>query len=133
MAKRTRGSRRPGQRPRMERTQRAQHAAPTQATTPARPSTSLTAEEEARAAEIEATIVAEERAAEQAQRRGRERARGTEVVGRVRDAAPLAVRASEEYAYVRRDVLRIVRIGGALLLILAVLFVLIDVARVIRL
>jgi uncharacterized membrane protein len=131
MAKRTRGSRRPGQRP---RTQRSGHPAPTQATAPTRPSTSLTAQEEARAAEIEATIVAEERAAEQAQRRGRDRARGADAVGgRVRDASPLSVRASEEYAYVRRDVLRIVRIGGALLLILAVLFVLIDVLRVIRL
>lgn len=131
MAKRTRGSRRPGQRP---RTQRPGRPAPAGATAPARPATSLTAEEEARAAEIEATIVAEERAAEQAQRRGRDRARGAEAVGgRVRDTSPLSVRASEEYAYVRRDVLRIVRVGGALLLILAVLFVLIDVLRVIRL
>jgi hypothetical protein len=131
MAKRTRGSRRPGQRP---RTQRPVRPAPAKATTSTRPATSLTPEEEARAAEIEATIVAEERAAEQAQRRGRDRVRGVETVGgRVRDASPLSVRASEEYAYVRRDVLRIVRIGGALLLILAVLFLLIDVLRVIRL
>ncbi|MDQ6795149.1 MAG: hypothetical protein M3067_10110, partial [Chloroflexota bacterium] len=98
-----------------------------------RPSTSLTAAEEARAAEIEATIVAEERAAERAQRRGRDRSRVEAVGGRARDSSPLSVRASEEYAYVRRDVLRIVRIGGALLLVLAVLFVLIDVAHVIRL
>ena len=131
MAKRTRGSRRPGQRP---RTQRPVRPAPAGAAAPTRPSTSLTAAEEARAAEIEATIVAEERAAERAQRRGRDRGRGAEAVGgRVRDSSPLSVRASEEYAYVRRDVLRIVRIGGALLLILAVLFVLIDVAHVIRL
>ena len=131
MAKRTRGSRRPGQRP---RTQRPPRPGPAQATAPTRPSTSLTAAEEARAAELEATIMAEERAAEQAQRRGRDRNRGVAAVGsRVRDAAPLSVRASEEYAYVRRDVLRIVRVGGALLLILAVLFVLIDVLHVIRL
>ena len=130
MAKRTRGSRRPGQRP---RTQRPARPAPAGATAPTRPSTSLTAAEEARAAEIEATIVAEERAAEQAQRRGRDRSRVEAVGGRVRDTSPLSVRASEEYAYVRRDVLRIVRIGGALLLILAVLFVLIDVAHAIRL
>jgi hypothetical protein len=129
MAKRIRGSSRPGQR---RPTQRL--AAPPQR--PIRPSTQLTAEEEARAAELEAQIVAEERAAEQATRRGRERARDRDegvTPVRGRDLPPLAVRASQEYAYVRRDVLRIVRVGGGLLLILAVLYVLIDVTRVITL
>jgi hypothetical protein len=128
MAKRIRGSNRPGQRRPTSRL-----AAPPR---PVRPSTNLTPDEEARAAELEAQIVAEERAAEQAARRGRERARGREegiTPVRGRDLAPLSVRAAEEYAYVRRDVLRIVRVGGGLLLILAILFVLIDVARVISL
>ena len=127
MAKRVRGSTRPGQRRPASRL-----GAPAQR--PVRPSSSLTADEEARAAELEAQIVAEEKAAEQAARRGRDRARQREdvVVGR-RDLAPLSIRAAEEYAYVRRDVLRIVRVGGGLLLILAILFVLIDVARVISL
>ena len=127
MAKRTRGSSRPGQRRPVSRL-----AAPTPR--PSRPSNQLTADEEARAAELEAQIVAEERAAEQTMRRGRERARERDdgfTAVRGRDLAPLSVRASQEYAYVRRDVLRIVRVGGGLLLILAILYVLIDVARVV--
>ena len=133
MAKRTRGSRRPGRRPRVQRAAPGRPA-PAASSAPARPSTSLTAEEEARAAELEATSLAEERAAERALRRGRDRSRGAEAVGgRVRDLAPLSARATEEYAYVRRDVLRIARIGGALLLVLAILFVLIDVTHVIKL
>ena len=77
--------------------------------------------------------MAEERAAEQAQRRSRDRARVGELAGpRARESAPLAVRAASEYAYVRRDITRIARVGGLLLLILAVLHVLINVAGVIR-
>lgn len=45
----------------------------------------------------------------------------------------LAARASEEYTYVVRDVRRIVTVGGGLILIMAVLFVLIDVLNVIKL
>jgi hypothetical protein len=129
MAKRIRGSNRPGQRRPTSRL-----AAPAQR--PVRPSTSLTPDEEARAAELEAQIVAEEKAAAQAARRGRERARDRDesmTPARGRDLPPLSVRAADEYAYVRRDVLRIVRVGGSLLLILAVLYVLIDVARVVTL
>jgi hypothetical protein len=129
MAKRIRGSSRPGQRRPPSRL-----AAPAQR--PVRPSTNLTADEEARAAELEAQIVAEEKAAAQAARRGRDRARERDdsiIPVRGRDLPPLSVRAADEYAYVRRDVLRIVRVGGSLLLILAVLFVLIDVARVVTL
>jgi hypothetical protein len=127
MAKRIRGSSRPGQ-----RRQHARLAPPPPR--PIRPSNQLTADEEVRAAELEAQIVADERAAEEQIRRGRERARGRDeglAPVRGRDLAPLAVRASEEYAYVRRDVLRIIRVGGSLLLVLAVLYVLIDVTRVI--
>jgi hypothetical protein len=128
MAKRIRGSTRPGHRPPLQRAaQRPADAAPR------RPG-GLTREEEARAAEIEATILAEERAAQQATRRTRDRDRFPDAAGpRGRDLAPLSVRAADEYAYVRRDVIRIVRVGGGLLAILAILYVLIDVARVIRL
>jgi len=128
MAKRIRGSTRPGHRPRLQRPpQRPADAAPR------RPG-GLTREEETRAAEIEAAILAEERAAQQATRRTRDRDRSTETTGsRGRDLAPLSVRAADEYAYVRRDVIRIVRVGGSLLAILAVLYILIDVAHVIRL
>jgi hypothetical protein len=128
MAKRIRGSTRPGHRARLQRApERPADAAP-------RRSGGLTREEEARAAEIEAALLAEERAAQQATRRTRDRDRFSEAVGsRGRDLAPLAVRAADEYAYVRRDVIRIVRVGGSLLAILAILYVLIDVAHVIRL
>jgi hypothetical protein len=92
------------------------------------PSASLTADEEARAAELEARIVAQERAAEESLRRSRNRGR---VIEAARTFEPLSVRAAGEYAYVRRDVIRFVRVAAFLLGILAVLFVLIDVARVI--
>ena len=128
MAKRTRGSTRPGRRPRLQRPV----ARPADAAT-RRPG-GLTREEEQRAAEIEAAIVAEERAAQQASRRTRDRDRIAEPSAyRTRELAPLSVRAADEYAYVRRDVLRIARIGGALLATLAILYVLIDVMRVVRL
>ncbi|HEY0443998.1 MAG TPA: hypothetical protein VGC90_07245 [Candidatus Limnocylindrales bacterium] len=130
MPKRTRGSTRPGQRARVQR--QAPRAAASSSVV-ARPPSSLTREEEARAAELEAQIVAEERAADNALRRSRDRSRQVEPAGRVREGGPLAARASEEYAYVRRDVIRIARIGAALVAILAVLFVLIDVTHVITL
>jgi hypothetical protein len=131
MAKRSRGSHRPGRRAPLKREapRPSNAAAP-----PARPSSALTREEEARAAEIEAQIVAEERAAEQASRRSRDRGREPErVVSRVRSSAPLSVRAADEYAYVRRDVRRIARIGGALIAILAILHILINVLHVFQL
>jgi hypothetical protein len=130
MAKRTRGSSRPGRRAPLDRDRRPLRPSEP-APQPSRPPGGLTAGEEARAAEIEAAILAEERAAEEATRRARERGRGAPL-GAAREAAPLTVRAASEYAYVRRDILRIARIGGSLLLVLAVLHVLINVAQVIR-
>jgi hypothetical protein len=128
MAKRIRGSTRPGHRPPLQRPPQRPADAATR-----RPG-GLTREEEARAAEIEASLLAEERAAQQATRRTRDRDRlGETTESRGRDLAPLAVRAADEYAYVRRDVIRIARVGGGLLAILAVLYVLIDVVHVIQL
>jgi hypothetical protein len=78
----------------------------------------LTPQEEARAAEIEAEIVAAEREAERSLRTTRERSRAmTEPQPRVR-AGSIAVRAAEEYGYVSRDVRRIIVIGGSLVTIL---------------
>jgi len=135
MAKRSRGSSRPGQRLPTQRA--AARPAPAGSPTPVRPASSLTADEEARAGELEAQILAEERAAEQAMKRSRDRARAGATaeapVARGRDLAPLSVRAATEYAYVRRDVWRIARTAGALLATLAILFVLINVAHVIKL
>jgi hypothetical protein len=130
MAKRSRGARpgqrRPGPRP-------AQRPAPT--TVPAArpaPSTSLTAEEEARAAELEAQIVAQERAADEARARGRDRSRPSTDApnrSRTREGSVLATRSAEEYTYVVRDVRRIVRVGGGLMLAMVALWLVLEVAK----
>jgi hypothetical protein len=123
MAKRSRVAGRPGQRRPLQRT-----APRPEGTKPVRREGSVTPEEEARAAELEAAILAEEKAADQL-RRGRNQERRP-VEGAIYSSVPLATRASEEYAYVRRDVRRIVVVGGSLLLILAILHVLVNVAHV---
>ncbi len=134
MAKRQRT--RPGQRPPAARATRPA-ARPATARPAAGPAVSLTAAEEARAAEIEAQLVADERAAEATRIRGRDRRRdeagGRATMVRTRDGSLLAARAEEEYAYVARDVRRIVRVGGSLLGVMFVLFILIDVTGVVRL
>ncbi|MGD0019855.1 MAG: hypothetical protein ABSD62_11420 [Candidatus Limnocylindrales bacterium] len=127
MAKRTRGNR--GQR------HADRHSPARQQPRPAsRPSQGLSAAEEARAAELESQIVAQERAAQQTMARSRDRSRPADVgsAGRFRGQSPLAVRAAEEYGYVSRDVRRILRVGGAMVAILSVFFVLIDVLHVIK-
>jgi hypothetical protein len=43
----------------------------------------------------------------------------------------LAARAAEEYAYVVRDVRRILLVGGTIAAALAVIYVLVDVAHVV--
>jgi hypothetical protein len=119
MAKRTRGSTRPGQRRPIQRTARPATPAPPRVRPP-----SLTAEEEARAAELEAKILEEEREAERTQQRARERGqRVTQREPALRATAPLAVRAADEYAYVARDVRRIAIIATGLLAIMFGLWV----------
>ena len=121
MAKRSRLAARPGQRRPLQRP-------------PARPDGTkpggVTRDELLRAAELEAAIVAEEKAAEDTRRardRGREAsAAEPNAVGVRYSSTPLAVRAAEEYGYVRRDVKRITIVGGFLLAILAVLEVLVN-------
>ncbi len=124
MAKRVRGSStRPGQRARLQRaaTQREREDTP-----PIKPSTTLTPEEEARAAELEAQIVAAEREAEVAAGRARERSRKpAEPETRVR-AGSIAVRAQAEYAYVSRDIRRLILIGGSLIALLIGLWVVVQ-------
>jgi hypothetical protein len=91
----------------------------------------VTRQEEARAAELEAAILAEEKAAE-ASRSGRDRARRPTVdaVGGVSySSVPLSVRAADEYGYVKRDIRRIAIVGGFLLAVLAVLEVLVNGAH----
>jgi hypothetical protein len=118
MPKRSRVAARPGQRRPLQR--------PVGRPESTRPG--ITREEEARAAELEAAIVAEEKAATAA-REARERGRraAADTPGGVGyTSVPLATRASEEYGYVQRDVRRIATVGGLLLLILAVLDVLVN-------
>ncbi len=131
MAKRARGSVRPGQRRPIER-RAASSAAPAPASPAAPRPAGLTPAEAARAAELEAQLLSEQRAAEQAAEQARARTRARTSVGR--DTAPagsLAVRAEQEYAYVARDVKDIVRIAAILLTVLFALYILIDVAKVI--
>ena len=123
MAKRSRVGGRPGQRRPLQRTSTRPSA------DRSRPAGSVTAEEEARAAELEAQILAEERAADAA-RRGPSRDR-REAETAIYSSVPLAIRAAEEYGYVRRDIRRITVVGGALLAVLAVLYVLVNVANVV--
>lgn len=127
MAKRTRGSNRPGQRHADRRSQGRPQAGP------ARQGGVLSADEEARAAELESRIVAQERAAEATRARSRDRLRAPEAErgGRPRSQGLLAVRAAEEYAYVVRDVRRIIQVGGLLAAVLFVLYVLVDVFHVV--
>jgi hypothetical protein len=128
MAKRARGSVRPGQRRPVDK----RPAAPvTPAAAPVPKPVGLSDAEVQRAAELEQEMLAQERTAEQARKRTKERAATT------RDYTPssaAAFAASEalEYAYVARDVRRILKVGALELAILAVLYVLIDVTKVVK-
>ena len=88
----------------------------------------MTPEEEARAAELEAAILAEERAAEQLRRGPDGRGRPTERA--LYSSVPLATRAAEEYGYVRRDVRRIAVVGGGLIAVLFIIDILVNVTHV---
>ena len=120
MAKQKRIGTRPGQRPPLQRT----------TTRTTRPPDAVSPEEEARAAELEAQILAEEKAAEQAQKSRDRRAKAPEG-GAIYSSAPLAQRAAEEYAYVQRDLRRILVVGGGLLIALAVIYVVLNVLNVV--
>jgi hypothetical protein len=92
----------------------------------------LTDAELRRAEELQAEIAAQERAAMAEQIRRRQRAKAG--IHELEDVnAPLRVRASKEYAYVARDVRRIVVTGGIMVAILAVLAILINGVGVISL
>jgi hypothetical protein len=102
---------------------------------PLRSSAALTDDEVRRAEQLEAEATAKERAAIAASLR-RQAARGQdreEVVARGDLNAPLSVRMAHEYAYVARDVRRILLTGSLMVAILAVLAVLINVLGVFKL
>jgi hypothetical protein len=132
MAKRARGTTtRPGQRRPLQRpaTRPAGSTARpgssgTAPTAPAAPRpASLTPEEEARAAQLEAEIVAEERKAEDTRRNRLQRTAPEPIVR----ASPLGVAARDEYAYVARDIRRVAVVGGSLVALLIALWVVTQV------
>ncbi|MCI0343831.1 MAG: hypothetical protein L0221_00110 [Chloroflexi bacterium] len=90
----------------------------------------LTDDEMARAAELEAEIVAKEQAASTEARRARARTAREAVA--YDPNVPLRVRASHEYAYVARDVKRIGLTAGLMVAILLGLHVAINVAGIIK-
>lgn len=128
MAKRARGTTRPGQRRPIQRVTRPVPG------TPVAPPEGLSTAEIARAAELEATLVASDRAEQAVTGRRADRARATEdrlaTPRRPAVSGRLAVEAAEEYRYVARDVRRIAVIGGSMFGILAVLYVLLEFAGV---
>ena len=78
-------------------------------------------------------MVAEDRANSASRLRMRARATAPGAAPGRAQSGLLAARAAEEYQYVVRDVRRIAKVGGGLVAVLAVLFVLIDVLGIIRL
>jgi hypothetical protein len=141
MAKRARGSVRPGQRRPIDRRPSASSgsgasaasrsggsAAPRSADSASPRSAGLTEAEEARAAELEAQLLEQERQAEAARSRAKERSTREPYSG-----GTLAVRAEAEYAYVARDVRRIAEMAVLMLVVLISLWFLIDIAKVIPL
>lgn len=121
MAKRQRGGARPGQRAPL---QRGSHPAAKPAAKPAaapRPSSSLSDDELARAAELEAQIVEEERTATTSVARGRDRRRTGAAAGsvaRTRAGGSITAVAEEEYRYVARDLRRIAVVFAGIFAIL---------------
>jgi hypothetical protein len=99
---------------------------------PIRSSSHLTEVELQRAAELEAEATARDRAAIADSLR--RRASAATESARLREVnAPLSVRMSHEYAYVARDVRRIILTASLMVGILAVLYVLVNVMGVITL
>ncbi len=77
-------------------------------------------------------MIAEERASDDARARSRDRGRiaiDAGVRGRTREGSLLATRATEEYTYVVRDVRRIVQVGGGLMVVMLVLWLVIEVVK----
>lgn len=132
MAKRQRGSTRPGQRPPTKSPTGRPGPAPARAVVAPRPTGTLTDDELARAAEIEARIVEEERQAAASLDRVRDRRRGaaTDVParGRGRAVSTLAIVAADEYTYVQRDLRRIAIVFVG---IFAILFAAFAVAQIV--
>jgi hypothetical protein len=136
MAKRSRGTSRPGQRPATRRATRPAGRPAAQADA-SRAAGSLTTTEDpttttaATAAEMPAEAGIDTTG--RARPRDKFRASGQASTAARPQSGLLAAKAAQEYQYVVRDVRRIAMVGGGLVAVLAVLFVLIDVLGVIQL
>jgi hypothetical protein len=128
MAKRARGNVRPGQRRPIDRRPATTTAPAGSAAVAAPKPAGLSDAELTRAAEIEAELLAQERAADQARNRARQRPVGREAL---RSGTGSLAAQADQYAYVARDVKDIVRIAAILITVLVSLWVLIDVTKVI--
>ncbi len=131
MAKRARGSVRPGQRRPIDR-RPATSPAPSPAPIAPRPA-GLTETEAERAAELERQLLEQERQAEAARTRSKERSaeRPTREAHAGAAGGSLAGRTEQEYAYVARDVRQIGEMAVLMLAILFGLWFLIDIAKVV--
>ena len=132
MAKRTRYPGRPATKPGAKRPGQGPAARPG-ASPAARPTSAgtriggLTEAEVERAAQIEKELLAREQAAIAENARRRARTSGRVDVSLTGDAGqPLSVRAAHEYAYVARDVRRIVVTGSVMMGILALIWVAVN-------
>ena len=103
------------------------------AATPA-PASGLTAADEARAAELEAQIVAADKSAASSAERSRSRKSDPDAAtrGRTRESGLLATRATAEYAYVQADIRRIVIVAGALFALMIAIWLVLNVTGVLH-
>jgi hypothetical protein len=87
----------------------------------------------ARAAELEAQILAEEEAAEEARKSRDRRAKAGSAPAEagIYSSVPLAERAAQEYGYVQRDLRRITLVGGGLLILLLVIDVVLHALKIV--
>jgi len=84
----------------------------------------------ARAAELEAQILAEEEAAEDARKTRERRAKADPTESSIYSSVSLAQREAQEYGYVQRDLRRIAIVGGGLLLVLFLIDIIFNVTNV---
>ena len=132
MAKRQRGSTRPGQRPSTKSATGRPSTATSPAPAPRPPTGTLTDDELAHAAAMEARIVDEEREANASLARSRDRRRSgaveVPVRGRSRAVSTLAVVAADEYLYVQRDLRRIAIVFIGIFALLFAAFIVSQIA-----
>ena len=123
MAKRQRAVR-PGQRKPSTRTA----AKPVSAAVAPAPANGLTDADLARAAELEAELVAQQSAASTTADRSRSRRSGPDSAprGRTKESGVLAARATLEYAYVTQDIRRIVMVGGSLFILMIAIWLVLS-------